>query len=88
MSDPDGRVIVVERRDWLARVGMEHLGAVLGAQGRWIVVADRGEATGDLVRGVIEVLSSMWDGLSGRGGPRSPAMRAWTIARREPGGAR
>jgi putative resolvase len=39
LSDPDGKVVVVEHRDRLARFGVEHLEAVLAAQGRRIVAA-------------------------------------------------
>jgi putative resolvase len=55
LSDPDAKVIVVEHRDRLARFGVEHLEAVLAAQGRRIVVADPGEMTDDLVRDMIDV---------------------------------
>jgi putative resolvase len=85
MSDPDARVIVVEHRDWLARLGVEHLEAALLAQGRRVVVADPGETTDDLVRDMIEVLTSMCARLYGCGGARNRAMRAVTATKREPG---
>jgi putative resolvase len=87
MSDPDAKVIVVEHRDRLARFGVEHLQAALAAQGRRIVVADAGETTDDLVRDIIEVLTSMCARLHGRRGARNRAMRALTAAKREPGAA-
>ncbi|BBU23969.1 resolvase [Mycobacterium xenopi] len=87
MSDPDARVIVVEHRDRLARFGVEHLEAALSAQGRRIVVIDPGETTDDLVRDMIEVLTSMCARLYGRRGARNRAMRAVTAAKREPGAA-
>jgi putative resolvase len=87
LSDPDARVIVVEHRDRLARFGVEHLEAALSAQGRRIVVADPGETTDDLVRDMIEVLTSMCARLYGRRGARNRAMRALTAAKREPGEA-
>jgi putative resolvase len=87
LSDPDVRVIVVEHRDRLARFGVQHLEAALGAQGRRIVVADPGETTDDLVGDMIEVLTSMCTRLYGRRGARNRAMRALTAARREPGEA-
>lgn len=87
LSDPDARVIVVEHRDRLARLGVEHLDAALSAQGRRIVVADPGETTDDLVRDMIEVLTSMCARLYGRRGARNRAMRAVTAAKREPGAA-
>jgi putative resolvase len=87
LSDPDARVLVVEHRDRLARFGVEHLEVALSAQGRRIVVADPGETTDDLVRDMIEVLTSMCARLYGRRGARNRAMRALTAAKREPGAA-
>jgi putative resolvase len=78
-------VIVVEHRDRLARLGVEHLTAALAAQGRRIVVVDDGETTDDLVRDMIEVLTGMCARLYGRRGARNRAMRAVTAAKREPG---
>lgn len=71
LSDPDAKVIVVEHRDRLACVGVEHVEAALSARGRRIVVAGPGERTDDLVRDVIEVLTSMCARLY----PRRGAMR-------------
>ena len=85
LSDPDAKVIVVEHRDRLARFGVEQLEAALSAQGRRIVLADPGETTDDLVRDMIEVLTSMCARLYGRRGARNRAMRALTAAKREPG---
>jgi putative resolvase len=87
LSDPDAKVIVVEHRDRLARFGVEHLEAALSAQGRRIVVADPGETTDDLVRDMIEVLTSMCARLYGRRGARNRAMRALTATKHGPGEA-
>jgi putative resolvase len=87
LSDPDAKVIVVEHRDRLARLGVEHLEAVLAAQGRRIVVADPGETTDDLVREVIDVLTSMCARLYGRRGARNRAMRAITATKGDLGEA-
>ncbi|UBV24911.1 MULTISPECIES: IS607 family transposase [Mycolicibacterium] len=84
LSDRDATVIVVEHRDRLARFGVEHLEAALAAQGRRIVVADPGETTDDLVRDMIEVLTSMCARLYGRRGARNRAMRAVTATKQEP----
>jgi putative resolvase len=84
LSDPSATVIVVEHRDRLARFGVEHLQAALAAQGRRIVVADAGETSDDLVRDMIEVLTSMCARLYGRRGARNRAMRAVT-ATKQPG---
>jgi putative resolvase len=80
-------VIVVEHRDRLARFGVEHLEAALAAQGRRIVGADPGETTDDLVRDMIEILTSKCVRWYGRRGARHGAMRALTAAEREPGQA-
>ena len=87
LSDPDARVIVVEHRDRLARLGVGHLEAALSAQGRRVLVADPGETSDDLVRDMIEVLTSMCASLDGRRGARNRAMRALTAAKRDPGEA-
>jgi putative resolvase len=87
LSDPTASVVVVEHRDRLARFGVEHLEAALGAHGRRLVVADPGETTDDLVRDMIEVLTSMCARLYGRRGARNRAMRAVTATRQEPGEA-
>src|SRR5205823_8511264 len=50
----------------LARFGVEHLDAPLAAHGRRLIVADPGETTDDLVRDMIEVLTSMCARLYGR----------------------
>ncbi len=81
LSDPSVTVIVVEHRDRLARFGVEHLEAALAAQGRRVVVADPGETTDDLVRDMIEVLTSMCARLYGRRGARNRAMRAVTATK-------
>ena len=81
VSDPCVSVIVVEHRDRLARFGVEHLQAALAAQGRRIVVVDDGETTDDLVRDMIEVLTSMCARLYGRRGARNRALRAVTAAK-------
>jgi putative resolvase len=77
LSDPCARVIVVEHRDQLARFGVEHL----AAHGRRLTVADPGETTDDLVRDMIEVLTSMCARLYGRRGAGNRAMRAVTAAK-------
>lgn len=84
LSHRDATVIVVQHRDRLARFGVEHLQAALSAQGRRIVVADLGETTDDLVRDMIEVLTSRCARLYGRRGARNRAMRAVTPTKQEP----
>jgi putative resolvase len=83
LADPTVTTIVVEHRDRLARFGVEQLQAALAAQRRRIVVADDGETTDDLVRDMIEVLTSFCARLYGRRGARNRALRALTAARRD-----
>jgi putative resolvase len=85
LSDPSVTVIVVEHRDRLARFGVEQLESALAAAGRRVLVADPGETADDLVRDVIEVLTSMCARLYGRRGARNRALRAVTAARRGDG---
>jgi putative resolvase len=75
LSDPSASVVIVAYRDRLACFGVEHLEAVLGAQGRRIVIADVGETTDDLVQDMINVVTSMCARLYGRRGARNRAMR-------------
>jgi putative resolvase len=82
LADPQVATIVVEHRDRLARFGVEQLQAALAAHGRRVLVADAGETTDDLVRDMIEVLTSFCARLYGRRGARNRALRALTAARR------
>ena len=70
----------MEHRDRLARFGTKYLAAVLAGQGRRIVVVEEGAADDDLVRDMIEVLTSMCARLYGRRGPGDRALRAITAA--------
>ncbi|QBS37242.1 IS607 family transposase [Thermaerobacter sp. FW80] len=82
LADASVATIVVEHRDRLARFGVEYLEAALAAQGRRIVVVDPSESTEDLVRDMIEVLTSFCARLDGRRGARNRALRALAAARR------
>lgn len=73
----------MKHRDRLARFGVEHLEAALAAHGRGVVVTDPGETTGDLVRDMIEVLTSSCARLYGRHGARNRAMRAVTATKQD-----
>lgn len=77
----------MEHRDRLARFGAEHLEAALSAQGRRIVVPDTGKTGDDLVRDMIEVLTSMCARRYGRRGARNRAMRALTATKASDTGA-
>jgi putative resolvase len=85
LSDPSSTVVVVEHRDRLARFGVQHLHAALAALGRRFVVVDTGETADDLVRDMIEVLTSMCARRYRRPGARSRAMRAVTATKQVPG---
>jgi putative resolvase len=58
--------IVVEHRDRVARFGVEYLEAALAAQGRRLVVVEEAEVADDLVRDMVEVLTSFWARRYGR----------------------
>ena len=82
LADAQTTTIVVERRDRLARFGVEHVQAALAAHGRRVLVADPGETTDDLVRDMVEVLTSFCAGPYGRRGAHNRALRAVTAAKR------
>jgi putative resolvase len=81
LAEPQVTTIVVEHRDRLARFGVEQLQAALSAQGRKLVVVDPGETDDDLVRDMIDVVTSFCARLYGRRGARNRAMRALTCAK-------
>lgn len=87
LRDAEVQTIVVEHRDRVARFGVEHLQAALAATGRRIVVVDTSETTDDLVRDMVEVLTSMCAHLYGRRGARNRAMRAVTATKHDAGEA-
>lgn len=84
LSDASAMVIVVEHRDRLGRFGVEHLEAALAAHGRRVVVADAGGTADDLVRDMIDVLTSVCARRYGRRGARNRAVRAVTAGRKDP----
>jgi putative resolvase len=86
LADPTVTVIVVEHRDRLARLGVEQLQAALSAHGRRVLVVDPGETSDDLVRDMVEVLTSFCARLYGRRGARNRALRAVTAVRQAPAG--
>jgi len=87
LADPTMTTIVVEHRDRLARFGVEQLQAALSAHGRRVLVAEPGETSEDLVRDMVEVLTSFCARLYGRRGARNRALRAVTALKRSPGSA-
>ena len=77
LADPAVTVVVVEHRDRLGRMNTELVEAALSAQHRRLVVLDGGEeVTDDLVRDMIEVLTSFCARLYGRRSARNRAEKA------------
>jgi putative resolvase len=81
LSDPSVTVVVVDHGDPLARFGSQQLDAAQAAAGRRMLAADPGEASDDLVRDMIEVLTSLCARRCGRGGARDRAVRAVTAVK-------
>ncbi len=59
----------------------------LAAQGRRLMVVDPSETTDDLMRDLLDVLTSCYARLDGRRGARNRALRAVGCARKPPGQA-
>jgi putative resolvase len=74
LSEATATVLVVEHRDRLARLGVQHLDAVLSASGRRVVVLDPKETASGLAREVTEVLTSMCAGLYRKRAARNRAV--------------
>ena len=83
LADPAVTVVVVEHRDRLGRMNTELAEAALRAAGRRLVVLDRGEVADDLVRDMIEVLTSFCARLYGRRSARNRALKAAGCAQRD-----
>ena len=87
LAGPQVTVVVVEHRDRLGRMNTELAEAALAAHGRRLVVVDDGEVTDDLVRDMIEVLTSLCARLYGRRPARNRALKAIGCAQRDIGPA-
>ena len=87
LADPHATVVVVEHRDRLGRMNTELVEAALSAQGRRLVVLDSGEGTDDLVRDMVEVLTSLCARLYGGRSARNRAIKALGCAQRGVGPA-
>ena len=85
LADPRVSVVVVEHRDRLGRMNTELVEAALAASGRRLVVLDGGEVTDDLVRDMLEVLTSFCARLYGRRSARNRAEKALRCAERDAG---
>ncbi|HTW03540.1 MAG TPA: IS607 family transposase [Streptosporangiaceae bacterium] len=87
LADPGVTVVVVEHRDRLGLMNTELAEAALAAHGRRLVVIDDGEVIDDLVRDMIEVLTSFCARLYGRRSARNRAEKALRCAARDVGPA-
>jgi len=85
LADPAVTVVVVEHRDRLGRVNTELVESALAAAGRRMVVIDDSEVTDDLVRDMVEVLTSFCARLYGRRSARNRALKAVGCAQRDIG---
>lgn len=85
LADPAATVVVVEHRDRLGRMNTELAEAALAAHGRRLVVLDDSEVTDDLVRDMIEGLTSFCARLYGRRSARNRALKAAGCAQRDIG---
>ena len=85
LADPAVTMVVVEHRDRLARMNAELVEAALSAHGRRLAVLDEGEVTDDLVRDMVEVLTSFCARLYGRRSARNRAEKALRCAERDAG---
>ncbi|WP_406731018.1 IS607 family transposase [Streptomyces sp. NBC_01794] len=82
LADPDVTTLVVEHKDRLGRMNTELVEAALCAHGRRLVVLDDGEVEDDLVRDMVEVLTSFCARLYGRGSAKHRAQKAIEAAER------
>ena len=80
LADPQVTTVVVEHKDRLGRVNTELAEAALSASGRRLVVLDDGDVEDDLVRDMVEVLTSFCARLYGRRSARSRAEKALECA--------
>ncbi|MGW2255574.1 IS607 family transposase [Kitasatospora sp. NPDC001660] len=80
LADPEVTTIVVEHKDRLGRMNVELVEAALSATGRRLVVLDEGEVEDDLVRDMVEILTSFCARLYGRRSARNRARKALEAA--------
>jgi putative resolvase len=85
LADANVAAVVVEHRDRLGRMNTELVEAALSAHGRRLVVIDDGEVDDDLVRDMVEVLTSFCARLYGRRSARNRALKALGCAQRDIG---
>lgn len=85
LADAAVTAVVVEHRDRLGPMNTELIEAALSAHGRRLVVLDDGEVNDDLVRDMVEVLTSFCARLYGRRSARNRALKAVGCAQRDIG---
>jgi putative resolvase len=85
LADPQVMTVVVEHRDRLGRMNTEMVEAALAAHERRLVVVDDAEVTDDLVRDMVEVLTSFCARLYGKRSARNRALKAVGCAQRDIG---
>jgi putative resolvase len=85
LADPRVMTVVVEHRDRLGRMNTELVESALAAHGRRLVVLDDGEVDDDLVRDMVEVLTSLCARRYGRRSARNRALKAVGCAQRDIG---
>jgi putative resolvase len=82
LADPQVTTVVVEHKDRLGRMNVELVEAMLAAHGRRLVVLDEGEVEDDLVRDMVEILTSFCARLYGRRSAKNRAKAALEAAAR------
>ena len=80
LADPAVTTVVVEHQDRLGRMNVELVEAALSATGRRLAVLEDGEVEDDLVRDIVEVLTSLCAGLYGRASAKNRARKALEAA--------
>jgi len=85
LADPKIGTLVVEHRDRLGRMNVELVEAALSASGRRLVVLEEDEVDDDLVRDMVEVLTSFCARLYGRRSARQRALKALNCAKHDVG---
>jgi putative resolvase len=82
LADPAVTTVVVEHKDRLGRMNVELVEAALSAHGRRLLVLDDGEVEDDLVRDMVEILTSFCARLYGRRSAKNRARKALEAAER------
>jgi putative resolvase len=82
LADPRVTTVVVEHKDRLGRMNVELVEATLAAHGRRLVVLDEGEVEDDLVRDMVEIMTSFCARLYGRWSAKDRAKAALEAAAR------